>query len=135
MKKFLILKLEVLLLGLKMYNGIGLTTQRGSGTNGYVQRNLSFVQQKKDRINYKTEEEIKWRDKVRKLEVCKTKDENRGKSSSMREIIPLYALLKGEPDGAQRGHSSAPEKAEDGAEVPGARGASAGARLQGGGDC
>ena len=50
-----------------MYNGIGLTTQRGSGTNGYVQRNLSFVQQKKDRINYKTEEEIKWRDKVRKL--------------------------------------------------------------------
>ena len=53
-----------------MYNGIGLTTQRGSGTNGYVQRNLSFVQQKKDRINYKTEEEIKWRDKVRKLEVC-----------------------------------------------------------------
>ena len=49
-----------------MYNGIGLTTQRGSGTNGYVQRNLSFVQQKKDRINYKTEEEIKWRDKVRK---------------------------------------------------------------------
>ena len=58
-----------------MYNGIGLTTQRGSGTNGYVQRNLSFVQQKKDRINYKTEEEIKWRDKVRKLEVCM---QNRG---------------------------------------------------------
>ena len=52
-----------------MYNGIGLTTQRGSGTNGYVQRNLSFVQQKKDRINYKTEEEIKWRDKVRKLKI------------------------------------------------------------------
>ena len=47
-----------------MYNGIGLTTQRGSGTNGYVQRNLSFVRQKKDRIDYKTEEEIKWRDKV-----------------------------------------------------------------------
>ena len=58
-----------------MYNGIGLTTQRGSGTNGYVQRNLSFVQQKKDRINYKTEEEIKWRDKVRKLEICM---QNRG---------------------------------------------------------
>ena len=58
-----------------MYNGIGLTTQRGSGTNGYVQRNLSFVQQKKDRINYKTEEEIKWRDKVRKLQVCM---QNRG---------------------------------------------------------
>ncbi|KAJ0405012.1 hypothetical protein ATCC90586_001745 [Pythium insidiosum] len=26
-----------------MYNGIGLRTVRGSGTNGYVQRNLSFV--------------------------------------------------------------------------------------------
>lgn len=26
-----------------MYNGIGLTSTRGSGTNGYVQRNLSFV--------------------------------------------------------------------------------------------
>ena len=25
-----------------MYNGIGLTTPRGSGTNGYVQRNLAF---------------------------------------------------------------------------------------------
>ncbi|KZT26958.1 cwf21-domain-containing protein, partial [Neolentinus lepideus HHB14362 ss-1] len=26
-----------------MYNGIGLTTPRGSGTNGYVQRNLSYL--------------------------------------------------------------------------------------------
>ena len=26
-----------------MYNGIGLRTVRGSGTNGYVQRNLSYV--------------------------------------------------------------------------------------------
>ena len=67
-----------------MYNGIGLTTQRGSGTNGYVQRNLSFVQQKKDRINYKTEEEIKWRDKVRKLEVCKIEGKDRAKSSTLR---------------------------------------------------
>ena len=28
-----------------MYNGIGLSTVRGSGTNGYVQKNLSFVSQ------------------------------------------------------------------------------------------
>lgn len=41
-----------------MYNGIGLQTPRGSGTNGYVQRNLAFVKSKKDRIDYKTEEEI-----------------------------------------------------------------------------
>ncbi|CAN7988667.1 unnamed protein product, partial [Ixodes pacificus] len=41
-----------------MYNGIGLQTARGSGTNGYVQRNLSFVQRSKDKVNYKTEEDI-----------------------------------------------------------------------------
>lgn len=29
-----------------MYNGIGLGTARGSGTNGYVTRNLSFVKPK-----------------------------------------------------------------------------------------
>jgi len=29
-----------------MYNGIGLTTARGSGTNGYVQRNLAFLREK-----------------------------------------------------------------------------------------
>ncbi len=29
-----------------MYNGIGLRTARGSGTNGYVTRNLSFVKPK-----------------------------------------------------------------------------------------
>jgi len=26
-----------------MYNGIGLTTARGSGTSGYVQKNLSHI--------------------------------------------------------------------------------------------
>lgn len=28
---------------IRMYNGLGLRTARGSGTNGYVQRNLSFA--------------------------------------------------------------------------------------------
>ncbi len=41
-----------------MYNGIGLQTARGSGTNGYVQRNLGFVRQHKDRVDYRTEEQI-----------------------------------------------------------------------------
>lgn len=42
-----------------MYNGIGLQTARGSGTNGHVQRNLSFVRQgKKDNVKYKTEAEL-----------------------------------------------------------------------------
>ena len=38
------------------YNGIGLSTARGSGTNGYVQRNLSNVKAKpvfrKETVNY-----------------------------------------------------------------------------------
>lgn len=42
-----------------MYNGIGLQTARGSGTNGYVQRNLSFIRNQKDRVDYKSEEELK----------------------------------------------------------------------------
>ncbi|KAI8782950.1 serine/arginine repetitive matrix protein 2 isoform X6 [Biomphalaria glabrata] len=41
-----------------MYNGIGLQTPRGSGTNGYVQRNLAFVKSKKERVDYKSEEEL-----------------------------------------------------------------------------
>lgn len=42
-----------------MYNGIGLSTARGSGTNGHVTKNWAFVRPgKKDQVNYKTEEEI-----------------------------------------------------------------------------
>lgn len=42
-----------------MYNGIGLTTARGSGTSGYVQRNLSSLnKQKHKKEDYKTEEDI-----------------------------------------------------------------------------
>ncbi|XVF58131.1 hypothetical protein PTKIN_Ptkin07bG0038400 [Pterospermum kingtungense] len=33
-----------------MYNGIGLTTPRGSGTNGYVQSNIFFVKPKTNRL-------------------------------------------------------------------------------------
>jgi serine/arginine repetitive matrix protein 2 len=40
------------------YNGVGLATARGSGTNGYVQRNLSHVKARpavrKDAVNYLT---------------------------------------------------------------------------------
>lgn len=42
-----------------MYNGIGLQTARGTGTNGYVQRNLSFVRTIKEKVEYKPDEEIK----------------------------------------------------------------------------
>lgn len=40
-----------------MYNGIGLTTPRGSGTNGYVMRNLAYIKQKpKFQYDYNSEE-------------------------------------------------------------------------------
>lgn len=53
-----------------MYNGIGLTTPRGSGTNGYVQRNLSFINKLKQKVEYKTENDLK------KLEVSLNKPPN-----------------------------------------------------------
>jgi serine/arginine repetitive matrix protein 2 len=40
-----------------MYNGIGLQTARGSGTNGYVQRNLSAIVSKKRKIEYQDEKD------------------------------------------------------------------------------
>ena len=42
-----------------MYNGIGLQTVRGSGTNGYVQNNLSFVKQTRDKVKYRDEDDLK----------------------------------------------------------------------------
>jgi serine/arginine repetitive matrix protein 2 len=42
-----------------MYNGIGLQTTRGSGTNGYVQRNLGFVRVNKETVEYKPDEDVK----------------------------------------------------------------------------
>jgi len=41
-----------------MYNGIGLQTARGSGTNGFVTRNMSFIKRHKDKVDYKSEEEL-----------------------------------------------------------------------------
>lgn len=42
-----------------MYNGIGVVTPRGTGTNGYVQRNLAHVMVKKEKVRYNTEDDIK----------------------------------------------------------------------------
>ena len=41
-----------------MYNGIGLTTPRGSGTSGYVQRNVAAIKQRKEKVDYKTDAEL-----------------------------------------------------------------------------
>ncbi|KAE9548751.1 hypothetical protein FO519_008042 [Halicephalobus sp. NKZ332] len=42
----------------KMYNGIGLSTARGSGTNGYVQANLSSLLFSKQKIDYNAEADM-----------------------------------------------------------------------------
>lgn len=47
-----------------MYNGIGLTTPRGSGTNGYVQRNLSSVRAKRQRDERGGKRDEKDRDRL-----------------------------------------------------------------------
>lgn len=41
-----------------MYNGIGLSTPRGSGTNGHVQRNWALVKPKQKDLTYRTEDEL-----------------------------------------------------------------------------
>lgn len=47
-----------------MYNGIGLTTPRGSGTNGYVQRNLSTLRSKRPRDDRGGERDEKDRERL-----------------------------------------------------------------------
>uniref|UniRef100_A0A8R1XP37 Cwf21 domain-containing protein n=1 Tax=Onchocerca volvulus TaxID=6282 RepID=A0A8R1XP37_ONCVO len=42
-----------------MYNGIGLQTARGSGTNGYVQANIANLLLSKKRVAYNSEADIK----------------------------------------------------------------------------
>ena len=39
------------------YNGIGLTTVRGSGTNGYVQRNLAAVRKIREKIGISSDDQ------------------------------------------------------------------------------
>lgn len=54
-----------------MYNGIGLQTPRGSGTNGYVQRNFAVVRKTKEKVNYRTEAELE------KIEASSNKSANK----------------------------------------------------------
>ena len=41
-----------------MYNGIGLNTARGSGTNGYVQRNFAAIKNRREKVEYKTDVDL-----------------------------------------------------------------------------
>ncbi|KAL4199641.1 hypothetical protein AMTRI_Chr03g52220 [Amborella trichopoda] len=55
-----------------MYNGIGLQSPRGSGTNGYTQRNKFFVKPKSARAEtneFRTNKEILDHDKKREIQL------------------------------------------------------------------
>ena len=56
----------------KMYNNIGLQTARGSGTNGYVQRNLSLLRSRKEKVDYHTKEDL---DKIEQMNTKKPNQE------------------------------------------------------------
>ena len=47
-----------------MYNGIGLNTPRGSGTNGYVQRNFAVIRHRREKVEYKTDADLARLDKA-----------------------------------------------------------------------
>jgi len=47
-----------------MFNGIGLSTPRGSGTNGYVQRNVACIRHRREKVDYKTDADLQRLDRV-----------------------------------------------------------------------
>merc|ERR1712086_824519 len=53
-----------------MYNGVGLQTARGSGTNGYVQTNMAFIRKSRLETKVKNDEDI------RKMEAMLNKKPN-----------------------------------------------------------
>ncbi|XP_054168007.1 SRRM2 protein homolog rsr-2-like [Oppia nitens] len=65
-----------------MYNGIGLNSARGSGTNGYVQKNLSFVKAVKDKFQYKSEDDFKRLER----ELCKVPNKDILEHQNKRQI-------------------------------------------------
>ena len=46
-----------------MYNGIGLPTPRGSGSNGYVQRNFALVKNRREKVEYRSNADLATLDK------------------------------------------------------------------------
>ena len=66
-----------------MYNGVGLTTARGSGTNGYVQTNMAFIRKSRLETKVKTDEDI------RKMEAMLNRKPNQGKL-----MIALLAIFR-----------------------------------------
>ena len=71
-----------------MYNGVGLTTARGSGTNGYVQTNMAFI--RKSRLETK----VKTDDDIRKMEAMLNRKPNQGTVSLVIEERSSSSLKK-----------------------------------------
>ena len=53
-----------------MYNGIGLSTVRGSGTNGYVQRNTAHISKGRAEEKFKTEDDIRSLLQAQEVQAC-----------------------------------------------------------------
>ncbi|ORY54394.1 hypothetical protein LY90DRAFT_361271, partial [Neocallimastix californiae] len=91
-----------------MYNGIGLTTPRGSGTNGFVQRNLSHIpnRPKRDFKDYnemappppvkKVDKSIAVHDKKREIEIkcIELQDELEEKGEKEDVIVEKVSKLR-----------------------------------------
>ena len=77
-----------------MYNGIGLNTPRGSGTNGFVQRNLATLRSRPEKVNYKTDAEIAKLDRILQRKPNKEILEHEWKRKIELECVQLQEKLE-----------------------------------------
>ena len=77
-----------------MYNGIGLNTPRGSGTNGFVQRNLASIRSRPEKVNYKTDADIARLDRALQRKPNKEILEHEWKRKIELECVQLQEKLE-----------------------------------------
>ena len=77
-----------------MYNGIGLNTPRGSGTNGFVQRNLATLRSRPEKVNYKTDADIAKLDRTLQRKPNKEILEHEWKRKIELECVQLQEKLE-----------------------------------------
>ena len=77
-----------------MYNGIGLNTARGSGTNGFVQRNLASIRTRREKVDYKTDADIARLDKALERKPNKEILEHEWKRKIELECLVLQVQLE-----------------------------------------
>ena len=77
-----------------MYNGIGLTTPRGSGTNGFVQRNFACLRTRQEKVDYKTDADIARLDKALQRKPNKEILEHEWKRKIELECLQLQEKLE-----------------------------------------